>query len=64
MAAGTALRTICRVNRAWLLAHIGSTMPRQPDNGDEPTYLEAIIIVLAVAAACGLLYLAAQSFLH
>ena len=37
-------------------------MPHQPNDGDELTYREAIIIVVAVAAFFGLLYLAVQSF--
>ena len=39
-------------------------MPHEPNDEDEPTYREAIIIVLAIAAFLGLLYLAAQSFIE
>ena len=39
-------------------------MPHEPNDGGEMSYREAIIIVVAIAAFLGLLYLAAQSFIQ
>jgi hypothetical protein len=39
-------------------------MPRTPGDDDGPSYWDAIIIVVAIAAFLGLLYLAALSFIR